>query len=464
MGNSLLFFAAYLCISSYLIHDTFGDGYHHRDMISKWCNNTKKYPLTQTEMNYLNQKSEFQQRSVQGKCIRKEYRTLTTEERQRFHTTIIKMKTSVIDPEMGTNRYDVFTMQHRSTSAPGAHGGPAFLVYHRMLLYRFEQALREIDDRVCLPYWDSTLDSHLPNAGHSVVWSSGYLGNNYGIVGDGPCGGWKIVPEECEQVNSRLYREMLGDPGLMMTEAKISQFMNKKSFADAVAPTSTYFEDSHGDIHIAINGHMDDLMCSPNDLIFYMHHCFIDLLFENFRDLHPVAKSPYPFHDIEYNRPMDPLYPWYDYNIREVYNSENFTKLYYSYQQRPKYCQKDSHCCPPYGGLYCDLNVGICKSKVRKGGECSGLGDPCCYCEGVGIAGACISGFCQCVKGCTQDTECKSDQWCDRSRWSCTPKAVLTQKCSTSDLPNSACKGSCPPSSEPMCYEYKCQCLELYYD
>ena len=42
---------------------------------------------------------------------------------------------------------------------------------------RFEAALKEVDATICVPYWDSSLDSMLNNPAASYIWSDDFFGN-----------------------------------------------------------------------------------------------------------------------------------------------------------------------------------------------------------------------------------------------------------------------------------------------
>lgn len=65
------------------------------------------------------------------KAIRKEYRRLTDEERNRFHVAINRLKSDTVD---NLSKYDLLVLYHTPQQAPGAHWGPAFLPWHRELL------------------------------------------------------------------------------------------------------------------------------------------------------------------------------------------------------------------------------------------------------------------------------------------------------------------------------------------
>ncbi len=70
--------------------------------------------------------------------------------------------------------YDKYSLIHKYSGNLG-HYGPAFLPWNRVLCYKFEQELQNIDPDVVLPYWDSTsnnVDSH----DNSKVWRREFLG------------------------------------------------------------------------------------------------------------------------------------------------------------------------------------------------------------------------------------------------------------------------------------------------
>lgn len=73
--------------------------------------------------------------------IRKEYRQLTIEERQSFHNALNAMKSFIPDPERDpdTSGYNLLVKMHRYENAPAAHGGAAFLPWHREFLLRSDK-------------------------------------------------------------------------------------------------------------------------------------------------------------------------------------------------------------------------------------------------------------------------------------------------------------------------------------
>ncbi|VDI50197.1 Hypothetical predicted protein [Mytilus galloprovincialis] len=70
---------------------------------------------------------------------RKEYRMLSDNERREYHDAINQLKN---DRSLTPNRYDALVRYHQVASR-GAHGGPAFLAWHRYFLVLYELALQE---------------------------------------------------------------------------------------------------------------------------------------------------------------------------------------------------------------------------------------------------------------------------------------------------------------------------------
>ena len=64
----------------------------------------------------------------------------------------------------------------------------------------------------------------------------------------------------------------------------------------ATSPKSAYperfvygpMEFYHNGVHVFVGGQMDDVPCSPSDPVFFLHHSFIDRIWEDFRQLSQV--------------------------------------------------------------------------------------------------------------------------------------------------------------------------------
>uniref|UniRef100_A0A914D148 Tyrosinase copper-binding domain-containing protein n=1 Tax=Acrobeloides nanus TaxID=290746 RepID=A0A914D148_9BILA len=203
-----------------------------------------------------------------GRAVRKEYRTLTDEERRRFHAAVLKLKSEpIFDGDVTCqSTYRKFARIHETfAGVGGAHGGPSFLPWHREYLKRFEFALRRIDPSVAIPYWDTTLDSSLPNPRDSIIWSDDFMGDHddRGNVVSGPFKNWHTL-EECPY-NGEFTMEMF-----------------------------------HSRIHLYVGGDMFNPETSGRDPLFFMHHAFVDYLWELWRQRHQ-RKEDRPFvyaHDL----------------------------------------------------------------------------------------------------------------------------------------------------------------------
>lgn len=103
----------------------------------KFCSNACSGPMKNSKSCQDGKAKKGKRQAKEGgpskKAIRKEYRMLSDQERERLHKAINRLKSGKID---GVSKYDLFTSYHYTAQAPGAHWGPAFLPWHREFLKR----------------------------------------------------------------------------------------------------------------------------------------------------------------------------------------------------------------------------------------------------------------------------------------------------------------------------------------
>lgn len=267
--------------------------------------------------------------------IRKNQRNLSRAERKAFVQAVLELK------RRGT--YEDFVRLHAKYYVSDAEGGvraghmgPSFLPWHRRYLLEFESALREIDPRVTVPYWDWTTD----NTPAASLWAEDFLGGT-GRVTDqqvmtGPFayqqGNWTI---KGGVTDDRFLTRDLGrpsDPIALPSKAELASAMNQKVYD--VAPwdstvtagfrnglegwTSGGSERwrNHNRVHRWIGGAMLGA-ASPNDPVFWLHHAFVDLLWDRWQQKHPKAtylpRTKLRAGDPQRGRALsleDPMPPW----------------------------------------------------------------------------------------------------------------------------------------------------------
>jgi hypothetical protein len=183
---------------------------------------------------------------------RKNYRDLVPLERERFVQALYHVKAMGI--------VDQFASLHQSLFHQGIHGTSHFLPWHRELLRLFENALRTYHPDVSIPYWDSTVDT----SPSDPLWDNNFMGQFDSAWGLGRILGSDTLPT----------------PGQVQAALDITTYSQFRSTLEVQI---------HNPPHRWVEGKMSSLD-SPADPVFYLHHCWIDLLWAQWQLLHPGAE------------------------------------------------------------------------------------------------------------------------------------------------------------------------------
>ncbi|CAK5062706.1 unnamed protein product [Meloidogyne enterolobii] len=334
------------------------------------------------------------------KAYRKELRTMSDDERNRLFKCIRKLKDS--------GEYDALARLHKDAfDSGGAHGGPAFCLFHRELTKRYELMIRKCDPDLYLPYWDSTLDGRLPQPKDSCLFTEKFLGGtdpSTDYVINGPFSPWPTT-----EGNPYISRSV-GQMGGCFTDQDIEEVYEQTDIRDVLSYSMPYascnisvnwewLEYRHGNVHGFIGGDMGDARISANDICFYFLHCFVDFVRENFsksnflkifegwrlrRQNRHQRETEYP-PDIAAcessahfkHATMAEFSPLQ--NIDGLRN--DYTDNMYEYADRPNCSLEIPDCNSIY--LFCDLSHGDphCAAKACLGGDCSGFikGEEVCF-------------------------------------------------------------------------------------
>uniref|UniRef100_A0A5S6QIU3 Apple domain-containing protein n=1 Tax=Trichuris muris TaxID=70415 RepID=A0A5S6QIU3_TRIMR len=320
--------------------------------------------------------------------LRREVRSLTMDEWSRFVQAMDRMKHDQID---GMSKYDILTTIHGSKYSPGSLFGPAFLPYHREFLKDVELALRLYDAEVSLPYWDSTMDEGLPAPADGIIWTNAFFGNSDGYVNTGPFKSWKTLNPVYNE--ARIVREAGRSPyGSLLRSQDLQTIMSKTKYEQLTTCVDPFFELVHGGVTLWVGGHMKRTPAAPEDPLFYLHHAFTDLLWEQFRQKRQTKEqreTDYPEDSKSCNHHHYASTTMQPFQIRNLDGlSDSYTQEFYNYDVRPTCSDVQPTCRSSY--LFCHIPKSRCMSKVKLGGKCAGFENTdICY------EGHCLEGKCQ---------------------------------------------------------------------
>ena len=201
----------------------------------------------------------------QGTRIRYSWYDLPETEKQRFVSAVRKLHTD-------TDTYNKLAKLHYDQRNE-FHNCPRFLPAHRRLLIELENALKAIDPQVVLPYWDWSRFANNPSA--DPIWAYFARDGEGKCVTDGVLGDKKLGPyEECLQ---RGIDRTGPQPGtyasLPVLLAEIKKEGNFWEWAKNLEASA------HNAVHYYVGGHLASHW-SAFDPLFYMHHLFIDQLWD----------------------------------------------------------------------------------------------------------------------------------------------------------------------------------------
>jgi tyrosinase len=305
--------------------------------------------------------------------LRKNIRSLTTDEKTKLVAAFLQLKRS--------GQYDEYVHHHHHVMVPtvmpyepndpnyrnGAHRGPSFLPWHREFLLQVEDDLQTIDPAITIPYWDWTQDAADPQ--NSPVWADNFMGGN-GVKNDdwrvasGPFahskGQWPVPSYPDDDLPGPGLKRQFGinasslpTPGdlqVAMRESlydtppydsgpytrgfrnRLEGWITQRGDPQVTTPGSQL----HNRVHLWIGGNMLP-MTSPDDPVFFLHHCFIDKVWADWQAQRAEDNAQWAPHYAPLREGPsghnydDVLKPW-QRRIRDVMN---ITELDYTYEQAP---------------------------------------------------------------------------------------------------------------------------------
>jgi len=243
--------------------------------------------------------------------VRHNHRDLTPSQKTAFVNAVLALKNnvdSVLHPG-AQKRYDDFVEVHKNAMESGPamimpmpHGGPLFYPWHRILLREFELALQAAanDTSITLPYWDWDF------SGPSNPFTPDFLGGDGDLAQGGRVTSGAFAYAH-GQFPIRLWDDPTGDPGLrrefgedanswLPTSSDISAGLARTPYWRGPSSFERVSEGVlHNPVHRWIGGNMA-VATSPNDPIFFLHHTFLDLLWERWKAQHPTLDPYRPTH------------------------------------------------------------------------------------------------------------------------------------------------------------------------
>jgi len=233
--------------------------------------------------------------------------------REKFIDACLALKA---EPIAGTqfSFYDYFPHWHlramnywtpaNQRSRNAAHGGPSFGPWHRLMLLVFESLSRQVlgDAGFQVPYWDWAADAANPAASEiwSVIGGDGVASQNNAVLEgpfrasefrvnltDGLTNGSLIPVNPSRALRRNFNRSEVPLVGKAGVQQIIDDFPLYERLPYRNTVLSSFRQElevpMHNTVHRFVSGDMET-SASPNDPVFFLHHCNIDRIWADWQD------------------------------------------------------------------------------------------------------------------------------------------------------------------------------------
>ncbi|KAL4971058.1 tyrosinase family protein [Aspergillus stella-maris] len=178
--------------------------------------------------------------------------------------------------EGALNRWDELVYVHIAQSN-FIHSVGAFLPWHRMFMRAHEYILQtECNYTGGHPYWHESLDVDALNASSVFDPDTGFGGEGGDCVNDGPFKHLRLhINQTSTQDDSCLHRSLDPESFLLAGDEYVNACMETDNYEDA---WNCFIENPHVAGHFGVGGTMRDVVASPGDPLFFLHHTNLDRL------------------------------------------------------------------------------------------------------------------------------------------------------------------------------------------
>jgi hypothetical protein len=177
----------------------------------------------------------------------------------------------VLKDDVGSAGYQAIAGIHGLPDFQCLHHVPGWLPWHRLYLFKFEEALRAVDSGLVLPYWDWTADSSIEEGVPGAFTNPTYQPASGTPLPNPLLSGTYVQDGQSNQT----YRNPGTRSQRQQTADEVAPAMAENVFADFSEALATPHDDLHS---IWVQGSMGDPTYAAYDPIFWAHHANVDRL------------------------------------------------------------------------------------------------------------------------------------------------------------------------------------------